>query len=209
MFNENRISVIRKSIETNLSTAIANYNVGTAETYQFEMPVFTEEDWDKIVNNISVSVFMQGLGIKSKYYNNYCVITNDRNEEAVVEDSIYILAQNENGTIEAHLPGCTDLIENNYNIIGAYNVIDFERQTVMSTENNELYYYPQPYTKCYNCIVNVSQTYELDDIIEGKLRKYNLKTDLYETINKDITNLRTTYLTALGRERYGHIGDVS
>ena len=202
VFNENRISVIRKSIETNLSSAIANYNAGSGGTYLFEMPVFNEEDWDKLLNNISLSVFMQGIPIKSKYFNSYCIITNDKNEEVVCEDSIYILAENANGVVEAHQPGCTELIDNNYKIIGAYNIIDFERQTVVISENNEVYYYPQAYTKCYNCIVNISVNYETDDIIEGKLQKYNLSTDSYEIVNKDISDLRKMYLTALGRERY-------
>lgn len=166
------------------------------------MPKFTDEDWDKLVNNISVSVFMQGIPIKSKYYNNYCIITNDKNEEVVTEDSIYILAENEKGITEAHLPGCTDLIDKDYTIKGAYNIIDFERQTVVSTENNEVYYYPQAYTRCYNCIVNVSVNYDLDGIIGGKLQKYNIQTDQFETVDKDITKIRKAYLTALARERY-------
>lgn len=201
-FNENRISVIRKSIETNLTSAIANYNAGSAGTYEFQMPVFTEEDWDKVLNNISISVFMQGIPIKSKYFNNYCIITNNKNEEVVAQNSIYVLAQNSKGQIEAHLPGCKEIIDNSYSIVGAYNMIDFERQTVVISEGNEVYYYPQAYTKCYNCIVNVSVNYEIDAIIQGKLRQYNKNTDTYETINKDITNLRKAYLTALARERY-------
>ncbi len=214
-FNEHRMSVIRKSIETNLSSAIANYNVGTGGTYKFEMPILKEEDWEKLLNNISMSVFMQGLPIKSKFFNSYCVITNDKNEEVVTQDSIYVLAKNSKGITEAHIPGCSDLIENNYDIVGAYNVIDFERQTIEGVqrivkensqievpENGEAHYYPQYYPKCYNCIVNVSINYDLDNIIEGKLKKYNIKTNMYETQNKDITKLRKTYLTALGRERY-------
>ena len=55
-FNEHRMSVIRKSIETNLSSAIANYNVGTGGTYKFEMPILKEEDWEKLLNNIFSSV---------------------------------------------------------------------------------------------------------------------------------------------------------
>lgn len=201
-FNENRMSVIRKTIETNLSSAIANYNAGSGGTYEFEMPIFSEDDWDKLLNNISLSVFMQGLPIKAKYFNSYCIITNDKNEEVVTEDGIYILTQNSNGIIEAHLPSCKDLIDNNYNIVGAYNAIDFERQTVVISENNEVHYYPQAYTKCYDCIVNVSVNYETEGIIQGRVMRYNLNTNSYEPLNKDITSLRKTYLTALGRERY-------
>ena len=48
-FQENRISVIRKSIQTNLASAIANYNEGTANTYEFVLPKFSEEDWEKLI----------------------------------------------------------------------------------------------------------------------------------------------------------------
>lgn len=201
-FNENRLSVIRRTIETNLASAIANYNAGSGGTYEFQMPKFTEEDWDKILNNISVSVFMQGLPIKAKYYNNYCIITNNKNEEVVTTNSIYLLAENKKGIIEAHLPGCTELIDNEYNIKGAYNVVDFEKQTVILGENNEKDYYPQPYVRCYNCIVNISSTYSLDGIIEGKLKKFNLQTNENEIVGNDITKIRKSYLTALARERY-------
>lgn len=201
VFDENRISVIRKTIETNLSVAIANYNQGSGGTYKFEMPIFTEEDWDKILNNVSISVFMQGLPIKSKYYNSYCIITNDKNKEVVNVDSIYILTQHD-GITEAHLPTCTEMIDNKYNIIGAYKVIDFLSQTVTISTDNEVYYFPHADTKCYNCIVNVSQSYGIDDLINGKLKKYNKQKNEYEELNIDITNLRTTYLRALARERY-------
>lgn len=200
-FNENRMSVIRKSIESNLTAAIANYNAGSGGTYEFVMPIFTEYDWEKLLNNISISVFMQGLPIKSKYFNNYCIITNDKNKEVVTEDSIYVLAKN-NSKIEAHLPNCKEMINENYEIIGAYSVVDFLRQTVIASSEEELFYYPHANTKCYNCIVNVAETYDIDNIISGKLESYNIKTNSYEVVNKNISNLRKVYLTALGRERY-------
>ena len=201
-FNEHRMSVIRKSIETNLSTAIANYNAGSSSMYEFQMPIFTDSDWDKILNNISLSVFMQGIPIKAKYFNSYCIVTNNKNEEVVTQNSIYILSK-KNNVIEAHLPGCTDLIEEGgYEIIGAYNVINFERQTVVISQDDERYYYPQYASKCYNCIVNAAKTYDINGIISNNLQKFDVKTNQYQKYNKDITILRKVYLTALGRERY-------
>lgn len=201
-FNEHRMSVIRKSIETNLSTAIANYNAGSSSMYEFQMPIFTEIDWDKILNNISLSVFMQGIPIKAKYFNSYCIVTNNKNEEVVTQNSIYVLSK-KNDVTEVHLPGCTDLIDNNdYEIIGAYNVIDFERQTVVISQGDERYYYPQYDSKCYNCIVNAAQTYDINGIISNNLQKFDVKSNQYQKYNKDITILRRVYLTALARERY-------
>ena len=110
-FDENRKSVIRKSIETNLTAAIANYNMYTTNTYEFKLPVLNEIEWEKITNNVSIISFLQGIPIGYKYYNNYCVITNNDNEEVVKKENIYIITQEDDGTREYHLPGCTHLLE--------------------------------------------------------------------------------------------------
>lgn len=198
-FNQNRISVIRRSIQTNMVAAIANYNsIMKSTEYEFVMPKFTEEDWDKIENNISVAVFMQGMPLGSKYFNEYCVITNDKNKEFVSKDSIYMIT--EDG--EMHFIGCKDIVENNEKVVSAYRNTDFERQTVVITEGDEIYYYPHSNTRCYDCIVNSTSTYNIDEIIDGRVTKYNPSETNYETINVDSSTLRKVYLTALAREKY-------
>ena len=197
-FNQNRISVIRRTIQTTLNTAIANYS--SSAGYEFAMPIFTEQDWDILVNNISVASFMQGMPIGSKYFNNYCIIANNKNKEIVTKDSIYIITEENN---EAHKVASMDVIDNKKKVIGAYKNTDFEMQTVVINEGNEVYYYPHANDKCYECMINVSTTYDIDDIIEGKIKKYNKNTDEYEeTIDVTNSNLRKIYLTALARERY-------
>ena len=111
VFNENRMVVIRNSIETNLVAAIANYNMFSSNTYEFKLPVLYEYEWDKITNNVTLISFLQGLPIGYKYYNNYCVITNNNNEEVVKKENIYIIAESENGEREYHQPGCEHLLE--------------------------------------------------------------------------------------------------
>lgn len=197
-FNENRRSVIRKSIQSNLSASIANFSSGNANTYEYVMPLFTEDDWEKLVNNISVASFMQGISIGAKYYNNYCIITNDKNKEVVTEDSIYVVT--EGG--EVHFPGCKQIIDNNQTVIGAYKNTDFERQTVVITEGDEVYFHPHANSKCYTCVVNISETYSIDEIIQGTVTVFNSSETDYEIKNVKNTSLRKIYLTALARERY-------
>ena len=207
IFNQNRISVIRRTIQTTLNTAIANYSSNS--NYEFAMPVFTEEDWDKLVNNISVATFMQGIPIGAKYFNNYCIITNNKNKEFVSKDSIYIITDDDSNGIlgnedEAHIASSMDVVDNKKKVIAAYKNSDFELQTF---ENNSTTYsyYPHANYKCYDCMVNVAQTYSIDDIIEGEIKVYNKNTDQYE---KDVQKsnsigvLRKIYLTALAREKY-------
>lgn len=207
IFNQNRISVIRRTIQTTLNTAIANYSSNA--NYEFAMPVFTEEDWDKLVNNISVATFMQGIPIGAKYFNNYCVITNNKNKEFISKDTIYIITDNNNNGIlenddEIHTPASIDVIDNNKKVIAAYKGTEFEMQTF---ENNGVSYayYPHANSKCYDCMVNVSQSYSIDDIINGEVKVYNKNTDTYEKDTQKsskIAKLRKIYLTALAREKY-------
>ena len=207
IFNQNRISVIRRTIQTTLNTAIANYSSNA--NYEFAMPVFTEEDWDKLVNNISVATFMQGIPIGAKYFNNYCVITNNKNKEFVSKDTIYIITDDNNNGIlenddEMHTPASIDVIDNNKKVIAAYKGTEFEMQTF---ENNGVSYayYPHANSKCYDCMVNVSQSYSIDDIINGEVKVYNKNTDTYEKDaqkSSKIAELRKIYLTALAREKY-------
>lgn len=93
-FNQQRLAVIKYSIEKNLSIAIANYNTYGSETkVNFQMPKLKEDEWEKILNNISIISFLQGLNIGGKIYNGNSIINNNKNNEVVNEDSIYILPQ--------------------------------------------------------------------------------------------------------------------
>lgn len=206
-FNQNRISVIRRIIQTTLNTAIANYSSNA--DYEFAMPIFTEEDWDKLVNNITVASFMQGVPIGTKYFNNYCIITNNKNKEIVTKDSIYVITNDNNTNTESdhlnevHRASSTEVIDNKKQAIAAYRNVDFQMQTVVIIEGNERYFYPHANNKCYECMVNAAQEYNIDDVIEGSIKVYDKNTDTYvEDKTKDITNLRKVYLTALARERY-------
>lgn len=207
-FNQNRISVIRRTIQTTLNSAIANYS--SSANYEFVMPVFTEEDWDKLVNNISVASFMQGIPIGAKYYNNYCIITNNKNKEVVTKDSIYIITDDQNNqnvmdTLnQAHRAASKDVIDNSKTVIGAYRNVDFEAQTVVGNDNYT--YYPHANDRCYECLVSVAETYSIDDIISGTIYNYDKNTDTYvkndiATKNLEKIGLRKIYLTALARER--------
>ena len=207
-FNIHRMAVIRKSIETNLTTAIANYNSQSGSTYEFVMPVINEEDWYKVTNNVSIISFLQGMPIGQKYYNNYTVITNTKNEEVINEQSVYVLLQNSDGNYEYHQPGCKELIEkqkNNPNLsMTAYTDLSFMRQTVKVNEVKTRYFYPQSRvgkttTGCYNCIVNASGDYDIDSIISGQIKDYSTDKILYSA--NQLVAIRKAYLTGLARER--------
>lgn len=194
-FNQHRTAVIKNSIISNLITAINSYN-GNISSYEYALPELTEEDWEKVVNNVCVISFMQGMPIGGKYFNNYVVIPNDKNNEFVDVDSIYILTSDG----QYHMPNCTELVENSayqQTIVGGYINTSFEKQTMDGS-----YYYKHvqnsnvqmPYTACYNCIVNAGGKYDLqNDIFANETNRIG---------SYDISILRNSYLTFLAREKY-------
>lgn len=228
-FNENRMSVIRYSIETNLSAAINNYNMySDIYSYEFAMPKLSEDDWEKLTEKVSVISFLQGIPIGHKYFNDYCVITNDSNEETINKENIYIVTETAGGiSREYHLPGCKYLINEgnikNEEIVDSYANISFFRQKVRISEEEFKFFYPQSraqtngkniykyITGCYHCIVNTADVYSADEIIQGKL--WGKDANWEDTVEVDVTKpganneraktIRELYLRALGRERYG------
>lgn len=200
-FDLNRISVIRRSIQTNLMTAIANYNRLSQKGYEYVLPVFSEDDWYKLTSDISVTSFLQGIPIGGKYFNDYCVISNNVNKEVVTMNSLYAITEDN----EVHLINCKSILDGNIKVKKVYKNIDFERQSVVITEGNERYYYPHYETKCYNCLVNVAETYDID-FLSGIVKQYDKQTEEYVKkigINSYILySLRKEVLQAYGRESY-------
>lgn len=211
VFNNHRLAVIRKTIETSLNTVISNYRSTTL--YDYAMPVIEESDWYKILNNVSMVAFMQGMSIGYRYYNNYAVVTNNINKEVVKAENIYIVTEKEgdSNNREYHQPGCKELIDGvadgSLTIVGAYPTASFQRQSVRVSENTEddLNFYLQAVdgdtiTGCYNCIVNATGDYNVDDIIDGTIEYYEDETNILYGPD-DLREIRTAYLTALARER--------
>ena len=218
-FNNHRLAIIRKSIETNLNTVISNYR--TTTLYDYAMPVISNDEWYKVLNNISMVTFMQGMTIGYRYYNNYAIITNNVNKEVVKPENIYIIAEDGTNNREYHQPGCKVLLEGLNNgtltINGAYPIASFQRQSIRISENSEddLNFYLQArdgktLTGCYNCIVNAPADYDIYDILEGdSLIDYYNKIEnggtgeiSFRNTNSAYQDLRRSYLTALARERY-------
>lgn len=219
-FNEHRMNVIRKSIETNLVPAIANYNRHSTTGYEFLMPKLGEKDWYTITNNVCMISFLQGLPIGSKMYNNYAVVSNNSNQESIGTNSIYIITEDSSGKREYHRPGCKTLIDGLANgilkYVGAYSSRDFARRSVSTTGElygsseqingssvaGTYYFYPQSALLCYDCLVMAtSNIYSVDEIIDGSASGGNASKNI-QTVTGKTTTLQKEYLTALARARY-------
>lgn len=184
-FNTHRIDVIKHSIERNLAIVINNFNNYSGATTDFQMPKLKDSDWDKIMDNISIISFLQGINIGGKVYNGYSIITNTKNEDVVMEDSIYIITNNDTIAHRVTENGLTGV-----NSYGVFNV-NLERRTEEISAITK-YYFPVNVTLSYDSIVTQNNVANLSN---SSLKKY-LKDSRQATLAK-------IYYTALGRERYG------
>ena len=150
------------------------------------MPELEETEWDKIINNVSLITFMQGLSIGGKIYNGYAIVTNTKTEEVVNTDSIYITTSDG----QYHRATDKELVSAS-NIEEAYLNVDFERKSIAVTDNAMQYYYPQSEMACYSSIVNQTGLNDTENIYE-----------YMESIKDTNPTLVQKYFTALGRERY-------
>ncbi len=185
-FNQHRLAVIRYSIEKNLSVAIANYNrYTTTISANFQMPKLEEDEWTKIINNVSIISFLQGLNIGGKVYNGYSIITNTENEEVVRDDAIYLADLDDYGN---YYRVTDSTLNNNTDYIGVLN-LDFERRVKLNDDGSESYFFPKKQLGSYTSIVNNFVSEEAQDF--------------YKYIDGKGENIAKAYYTALGRERYG------
>lgn len=196
-FNAHKMEVIKHTVETNLGTAIAQYNNVSTSSVNFVMPKLQDYEWETISKNVSMITFMQGLSIGGKVYNGHAIVQNTVTEEFVSENSIYILANDG----QYRSPIDPKLIETGSDLSGAIGLFntDFERRTEVAvsptndTSAKNIYYYPREDLASYDSIINLNyyngDVKTIDEYFSGASgAKYQLA---------------QIYYTALGRERYG------
>ncbi|MDQ0087768.1 hypothetical protein J2T12_001174 [Paenibacillus anaericanus] len=75
-FQQVRRSVIVRSIEDDLADYINRHNEYAAKlgvTYTFTLPVISQEEWNNTLNDVGVLIFLQGIPVGDRYYNNYAL----------------------------------------------------------------------------------------------------------------------------------------
>ena len=135
------------------------------------------------MSNISVISFLQGVDIGGKVYNGYSVITNTKNEDVVMEDSIYIKTD-----------GIHRITENGLKSAGAVGIFNVNLEA--RTESDGTNYLPIVGQLSYSSIVTQNS---INPDFEST---YNSNIIKYVKSLSD-SNLKKIYFTALARERYG------
>ena len=165
---------MKYSIQENLNSAMTLYNKHTDKSATFSMPILTDNDWEKLLTNINIISFMQGLPVGNTLYNNYAIITSTNNKQYINPNNLYFIYDGQYHRIDCPVIGEV----NNQNLVG-YKSADFK--LVKDTSNNN-YYYRHPEYACYTCIVNsLNEQLPLSDLN---------------------SNLKRAYYSALARERY-------
>lgn len=181
-FVQHKLNVMQASILYNLNVAISNY-AGSSGMSEIAMPEISESEWDKILTNISMVSFVQGMPIGFKTYNNYAIVTSTNNQMYVSDNSIYYVGNpsSEDINTEHHMANCDRL---SGTTITGYPSTEFDMYTInYQTESTKVYdhylsFYRHLSTDCYYCIVNRKARTNFDAIKSAQLHasariKYN------------------------------------
>ena len=221
-FCTHKRNVIKNSITYNLVLSMIVYTE-ESKTIEYSMPVFDETEWDRILNNVSITTFMEGMRCGLKYYNNYAIVTSTNNEIMVTDNEIYYVPRaykNESGnyilnSIEqiqeddsnsqtAHRIDCEDLVLNETGAI-SFKSKEIKYDKILNKDGSYTYDH-MAYTD-YNCIVDSNYT-----VTDKNGKKLDGNTDIlgYLTANSNVsgTNLQQNlywklraYRIAIAKER--------
>lgn len=189
-FWEHKREVIKSSIQYNLNLAISNYS-SISSNQDYQMPILSETEWDKVLSNISMVSFMQDLPCKGKTYNNYAIVTSANSELIVIPNNLYFVPATEsnNESSEYHRIDCEKLSDSDsdpYYYLG-YRSIEYLYDRKYE---NKQYEYDHKNFACYYCIVT------------GNYSKKEFNPTTEEYIKKVLSdNKKRAYYTVLGKER--------
>lgn len=88
-FNDERTEVIKSTITNNLIQSMHIYNKNT--TGDFQMPEFTESEWETLLNNVCFIAFLQGMPLGTTTYNGYTIAVSSENKEVVTADDLVFI----------------------------------------------------------------------------------------------------------------------
>lgn len=198
-FWEHKREVIKSSIQYNLNLAISNYS-SISSNQDYQMPILSETEWDKVLSNISMVSFMQDLPCKGKTYNNYAIVTSANSELIVIPNNLYYVpaeqgdnaivinsdkSVSENKEYEYHRIDCEKLSDSAYYL--GYRSIEYLYDRKYE---NKQYEYDHKNFACYYCIVT------------GNYSKKEFNPTTEEYIKKVLSdNKKRAYYTVLGKER--------
>lgn len=111
-FVQHKRNVIKNSIQYNLNSAISTFN----DTYYssevaYRLPVLSDDDWENVLNNVSMVTFLQGIPCGTKRFNSYSVVKSNNNNTSADIENMYFVNKDtyNNGEDNYHLYDCPEL----------------------------------------------------------------------------------------------------
>lgn len=226
-FSQHKKQVMQAMILYNLNSAIATYNAKTSTEGSFKLPMLEGDEWDMILNNVTMVSYLQNLPCGMKTYSKYAVVPSTNNEFIVSEKTMgYITSNSEiyklnnqtnflglnNAQSEYHMLDCnymklatpgsqeafgTSEITANQDYQG-YREFDFIYDRMINPTNTG-YVYDHKNVACYYCMVNKNYPKYDYNILEER----NLRGKAYFTaIGRERQNL---YKSVAMPENYGYV----
>lgn len=170
-FVDHKNKVIKSVLQSDLQQCITSY-ARNSQGYTYYLPELKETDWSKILNNVSIVAFFQGVPAGTKYYNNYAIATSTNNKEYVNPNELYFIAD---GDDYAHKEYCSSANDSGY--VG-YRNIDFIQKSFSDDGKQEFYMQHTNYLD-YSCLVDLSKYVEDDSKITKKIYNEALARERY------------------------------
>lgn len=198
-FYTHKLNVIRNSIQYNLNIAMTTYNNQSSGTFNYEMPVIQNSEWEQILSKVSFVSFMQGYNCGLKTYNNYKIVSSTNNELTVDTSNIYYVKKSEfsNTTSEYHRIDCPKLVDD---VTANDEYISFSSKEVKydkiynKQRKSQLYEYDHKNLACYICVNDGNYDKVSFDTLIKKANENNTDKDRY-------TKIFLAYYMSIGKER--------
>lgn len=175
IFVSHKFDVIRNSIQYNLNLALSIYDRMAGEM-DIRMPVMSDSEWEKILQNVSIVSFMQGFNCGLKYYNNYSIVSSTNNELTVIPNEIYYVKKEQYNTEEAdhifHRIDCDSLEDTDSLISFRSKEVKYDK---IYSKDTGYYRYDHKNFACYRCIVGNNYEKDVYDDSGAVVRGYNDK----------------------------------
>lgn len=202
-FYQHKLNVIKMSIQYNLNLAMSTYNNDESYLFEYEMPVIQSSEWERILTNISITSFMQGVKCGLKTYNNYKIVSSTNNDIMVLpEDIYYVEKENFNDeSSEYHKINCDKMLKSTASEYMAFSSKEVKYDKIYNkTRNYMLYEYDHKNYACYDCI-NDGNYFNYDPADDGN---YVEQVNIFDTTQRNYDlygNLRKAYYIGVAKER--------
>lgn len=154
IFNLHKYDVIKNSIQYNLNLAMSTYNASAGADYDFNMPVIEEEEWNRILSNISITTFMQGFKCGLKTYNNYAIVSSTNNELTCQTDELFYVEKDNFNNEDAvyHKIDCPNFNFDETKKYTSFTTKEVKYDRIYDKKiSSDFYKYDHKNMACYTC----------------------------------------------------------